>query len=155
MTAVEEIILEVENTDDQDLRKVGMIIVAAGIRADPEAEIVVITPAVGDHPEAAADPEAEPDMPAAEVDIKYTLSNFCQFVTCSLLLFEIIMTTYKKYIRNSKAIQPPSFNVPALAYILENDNHERRKAFKEFAKDPIFVPRFDIRYIQISARLVK
>lgn len=55
------------------------------------------------------------------------------------------MSTYKNYIRNSKVIAAPSFNVDKLAHIIENDNHEKRQAFKEFAKDPVFIPRFDIR----------
>ena len=31
-----------------------------------------------------------------------------------------------------------------LTYLLENDNQEKRQKFKEFFKDPIFIPRFDI-----------
>jgi hypothetical protein len=46
---------------------------------------------------------------------------------------------------HSKVLQAPSFDVAQLAHLLDNDNHEQRKAFKEFSKDPIFIPRFDIR----------
>ena len=38
----------------------------------------------------------------------------------------------------------PSFDVPRLTHLLENDNHEKRQKFKEFLKDPIFIPRFDV-----------
>lgn len=37
-----------------------------------------------------------------------------------------------------------TFDQTRLTQILENDNHEKRQKFKEFFKDPIFIPRFDI-----------
>lgn len=40
----------------------------------------------------------------------------------------------------------PSFAVDKLNYVLDNDNHAQRKAFKDFAAgDVTFVPRFDVR----------
>jgi acyl-CoA oxidase len=53
------------------------------------------------------------------------------------------MTSYERY-KHSKVVKAPSFDVKKLAHLLENDNHEKRKAFKEFAKDPLFIPRFDV-----------
>mmetsp|Transcript_10956 Transcript_10956/g.12029 ORF Transcript_10956/g.12029 Transcript_10956/m.12029 type:complete len:627 (+) Transcript_10956:38-1918(+) len=53
------------------------------------------------------------------------------------------MTTYKKF-AHAKSLAPPNFPVDKLAYIIENDNHERRQAMKKFAKDPIYVPRYNI-----------
>ena len=37
-----------------------------------------------------------------------------------------------------------SFQVDRLTYILENDNQDKRAAFKEFMRDPLYIPRFDI-----------
>jgi acyl-CoA oxidase len=37
-----------------------------------------------------------------------------------------------------------SFNTQRFTFLLENDNQEKRKAFKEFLKDPLYIPRFDI-----------
>jgi acyl-CoA oxidase len=39
---------------------------------------------------------------------------------------------------------PASFDVDRFTYVLENDNQEKRSKFKEFLKDPIYIPRFDI-----------
>lgn len=38
----------------------------------------------------------------------------------------------------------PLFNTDRLTYILENDNQEKRARFKDFLKDPLYIPRFDI-----------
>ncbi|KAI3654214.1 hypothetical protein MP228_000933 [Amoeboaphelidium protococcarum] len=38
----------------------------------------------------------------------------------------------------------PSFDVKQLQHLLDHDNHEKREAFKEFVKDPLFIPRFDV-----------
>lgn len=37
-----------------------------------------------------------------------------------------------------------SFDKQRLTFLLDNDNHEKRQKFKNFFKDPIFIPRFDI-----------
>lgn len=37
-----------------------------------------------------------------------------------------------------------SFDVDGLTYLLENDNHQNRQDFKNYAKDPIFLPRMDV-----------
>ena len=37
-----------------------------------------------------------------------------------------------------------SFDIPRFTYILENDNQDKRAKFKDFLKDPIYIPRFDI-----------
>ena len=36
------------------------------------------------------------------------------------------------------------FDTTRLNNLLENDNQQKRAAFKEFLKDPIFIPRFDV-----------
>jgi acyl-CoA oxidase len=40
--------------------------------------------------------------------------------------------------------QLPTFDVNRLTYIIENDNQAKRAAFKEFMKDPLYIPRYDI-----------
>ncbi|KAH9276409.1 hypothetical protein BASA83_001102 [Batrachochytrium salamandrivorans] len=36
------------------------------------------------------------------------------------------------------------FNPDRFNALLENDNREKRARFKEFLKDPLFIPRFDV-----------
>nr|KAJ3410680.1 hypothetical protein HK105_002841 [Polyrhizophydium stewartii] len=38
----------------------------------------------------------------------------------------------------------PRFNTDRLNALLENDNREKRARFKEFLRDPVFIPRFDV-----------
>lgn len=54
--------------------------------------------------------------------------------------------SFRKY-PHSKVLDAPSFNVKYLQYLLDHDNHESREAFKQHVQNnPIFVPRFNVRY---------
>jgi len=37
-----------------------------------------------------------------------------------------------------------TFNIPALASILDHDNHEMRSEFRKFVSDPIMTPKYNI-----------
>ena len=38
----------------------------------------------------------------------------------------------------------PSFDVGKMKHVLDHDNHEMRNDFREFMKQPLFQPRFDL-----------
>jgi len=38
----------------------------------------------------------------------------------------------------------PSFDVDKLTFLLDHDNHETREQYRQLAKDPLYVPRFDL-----------
>ncbi|XP_050405662.1 uncharacterized protein LOC126821302 [Patella vulgata] len=39
---------------------------------------------------------------------------------------------------------PPSFNVEKMTELLDHDNHEMRKKFREFVSEPVMIPRYNI-----------
>jgi hypothetical protein len=52
------------------------------------------------------------------------------------------MSTSNSFV--SRKIPPSIFDVAKMTYLLDHDNQEFRNRFREFIKDPIFIPRYDI-----------